>query len=526
MPEPTTTTTDTAAPAPMRANPVTRPRRRRDLAAWRIRQQALTLGIAVVDVAVMVGAVLVGYAILAAIWPALPESWRDLSLGYLHPNLHVWYKTALVAFTVVAIYTFAVHGLYRPQMLRQHGAQAALAVRAASVLSAFFYFAVWMDRTNYCIERQIVVLIAWLVSCLLFLVWRGWAVPGLLRVGLWRRRTIVLGAGKSGQFLASQRRRFDRAGFELVGFLDDNAALHGSEIGDLPVLGPIDDATLKVVLAGQPVHEAVLAISNLSHARMLELVALCKRHGLGLRVLSDRWGILADKVNVETVSGVALIGVRETPLYGLNAFLKRAGDVTGSVLLLLLLSPLLLATALAVKLTSRGPALFVQERVGLNGRHFRYYKFRSMKADNDDSQHREFVTALIRGEDVGVEDESGQKVRKIVNDPRVTRVGRFIRKYSIDELPQLWNVLRGDMSLVGPRPSLPYEVAAWDDWHRRRLAVRPGLTGLWQVSGRSEVTFDDMVVLDIWYIENWSLWLDIQILIVTPLVVIAPKGAW
>ena len=181
-----------------------------------------TVVVALVDVALMVGAVLLGYALLTVIWPLLPADWQDPS-GYLHGSLHVWYKTALVAFSIVAIYTFAVHGLYRPPTLRQRGAQAALALRAVSVLSAFFYFAVWMDRTNYCIERQIVILSAWLIACALLLTWRGVVVPRWMSVGLWRRNTVILGAGESGQFVAGQQRRFDRAGFELIGFLDDKA---------------------------------------------------------------------------------------------------------------------------------------------------------------------------------------------------------------------------------------------------------------------------------------------------------------
>jgi exopolysaccharide biosynthesis polyprenyl glycosylphosphotransferase len=200
--------------------------------------------------------------------------------------------------------------------------------------------------------------------------------------------------------------------------------------------------------------------------------------------------------------------------------LKRGVDVAGAFTLLVLALPVLLVTALAVKRDSAGPVLFRQERVGLDGRVFRIVKFRSMVVDNDDSAHAAYVSALIAGEA-----ESADGVFKLVADNRVTRVGRFIRRYSIDELPQLWNVLRGDMSLVGPRPALPREVALYDQFARQRLAVKPGLTGLWQVSGRCELTFAQMVELDLIYTKHWSLLTDLRILLKTPVVALSGRGA-
>ena len=202
---------------------------------------------------------------------------------------------------------------------------------------------------------------------------------------------------------------------------------------------------------------------------------------------------------------------------------KRMIDVSGSVAALLLLSPLLLVIAVLVKLSSKGPVLFRQIRIGQFGRSFTFLKFRSMQVSNDATIHQEYVKKLIAGgKGVG---QNG--VYKIQNDPRITRIGQFLRKTSLDELPQFWNVLKGDMSLVGPRPPLPYEADAYDIWHRRRLLhAKPGITGLWQVTGRSRTTFDEMVRLDLRYIESSSLWLDIKILLNTPAVVMAGSGAY
>ncbi len=195
---------------------------------------------------------------------------------------------------------------------------------------------------------------------------------------------------------------------------------------------------------------------------------------------------------------------------------KRLMDILGSALALLLLAPVFLLVSLLVKLGSKGPILYQQERVGQFGRPFTFLKFRSMYQNNDARIHREFMKRVIKGNHSEGESQ-GEKIYKMKNDPRITRVGRFLRRTSLDELPQFFNVLRGDMSLVGPRPPLPYECQEYDVWHRRRVfEVKPGLTGLWQVNGRSRVGFDDMVRLDLQYVREWSLWLDLKILFRTP----------
>jgi len=208
-------------------------------------------------------------------------------------------------------------------------------------------------------------------------------------------------------------------------------------------------------------------------------------------------------------------------------FVKRALDVIISLLALLSLAPLLLLIALLIKLDSPGPVLFTQERVGYDPktrrrRNFTLYKFRTMQHRADDEVHRAHVTNLIRN---GVTLGAGQQTLKLVHDRRITRVGRWLRASSLDELPQALNVLKGDMSLIGPRPALPYEVDVYEDWHKRRLEALPGITGLWQVKGRCRVSFDEMVRMDIEYIEHQSLRLDLWILLLTPWAVISGKGA-
>jgi exopolysaccharide biosynthesis polyprenyl glycosylphosphotransferase len=207
--------------------------------------------------------------------------------------------------------------------------------------------------------------------------------------------------------------------------------------------------------------------------------------------------------------------------------LKRAVDILGAIIGLILFSPIMLITSLAIKLTSRGPIIFTQNRFGKKGVRFPFYKFRSMLWNTDDQIHREYVTNLIRGDLEKInQGDRETPLYKMKSDPRVTKVGKIIRKTSIDELPQFFNVLKGEMSLVGPRPPLPYEVEKYQPWHLRRiLEVKPGITGLWQVDGRSKTSFDDMVRLDLRYVQNWSLWLDVKILLKTIRAVLRPNGA-
>jgi lipopolysaccharide/colanic/teichoic acid biosynthesis glycosyltransferase len=212
---------------------------------------------------------------------------------------------------------------------------------------------------------------------------------------------------------------------------------------------------------------------------------------------------------------------------GGTQFMKRAMDIGGSLLFVPLLVLLFVIIGALIKINSKGPVLFRQTRVGRWGKTFTFFKFRSMYDNNDPSVHRDYVTRLIAGQDVAGTNGAKQKVFKIREDPRITSVGRILRRSSLDELPQFINVLKGDMSLVGPRPPLPYEFERYEMWHRQRvMEVRPGITGLWQVSGRSKTTFDEMVRLDLQYARTWSIWLDLKILFRTPVAVLSGEGAY
>ena len=237
-----------------------------------------------------------------------------------------------------------------------------------------------------------------------------------------------------------------------------------------------------------------------------------------------------DRERAETVADSKLYSDlrRQVPAKRVSLAIKRLIDVLGSAAFLLVMSPVLAAIAIAIKLTSTGSIVFRQERLGQYGERFQCLKFRTMHTNCDAKVHQDYVQQFIAGQnDNANADASQPPVYKIKNDPRVTAVGRFLRKTSLDEIPQFWNVLAGQMSLVGPRPPVPYEFEIYDIWHRRRvLEVKPGITGLWQVSGRSRTKFDDMVRLDLRYCKSWSLWLDLKIIVATPKAVLTGEGAY
>jgi len=281
----------------------------------------------------------------------------------------------------------------------------------------------------------------------------------------------------------------------------------------------------EINLAASPITEVIHSkVVTALHDHLDHKVA--SKLIITVHVFPESW----DKNRPDRVTDVKLYPdlSQKAPKKRIPTIIKRGIDIIGSGLLLLILSPLLLAVALLIKLTSKGPVIFAQERLGQFGKRFKCLKFRTMRANNDSKIHRDYVQRFIAGKGDGQKrSDAKPAVYKIRNDPRITPIGRFLRKTSLDEFPQFWNVLVGEMSLVGPRPPVPYEFEVYDFWHRRRvLEVKPGVTGLWQVSGRSRTCFDDMVRLDLRYSQRWSLWLDLRILLATPRAVLMGDGAF
>jgi exopolysaccharide biosynthesis polyprenyl glycosylphosphotransferase len=257
--------------------------------------------------------------------------------------------------------------------------------------------------------------------------------------------------------------------------------------------------------------EVIVAVSDLSLEDTKEAVEITRRHKVTLKLVPTYYPLALNRMEWEDLNGIPILTCSSVDEQAIvTSRMKRAVDVVISALGLILIAPALSIVMAVIKITSPGPALYLQRRVGRGGREFDFYKLRTMRVDSPDAVHRDFVQGWIRPAD-----NREPPVFKLVEDDRVTPIGRFLRKFSIDELPQLYSVLIGNMSLVGPRPPLPYEVELYSEWHRRRLAVRPGITGLWQVSGRNRLSFEEMVNLDLDYIQNWSHMLDFKLLLRT-----------
>ncbi len=323
----------------------------------------------------------------------------------------------------------------------------------------------------------------------------------LRRRGRNRRSLAIVGDSPAARELMATIADHPEMGYEVAAQL---AALR------TPTVGRDFVAELADLASARRVDAVVLATDAVDRRDIVRLVGVSQFRKLAVHAVPELFGLSPAKVGLGSVGPFPLLALLQEPLRGSRRVIKRACDIAGATLAVAVLSPLMVAAAVAVRLSSPGPILFRQDRIGMDGRAFRMLKFRTMFHGAQNSSHRDLVVRLVAG--AAGPERGPNGLYKLSSDPRVTRVGRVLRRLSIDELPQLFNVLKGDMSLVGPRPPLPYEADAYDDWHRRRLDVRPGMTGLWQVSGRSTLTYDEMVRLDLAYIENWSPARDLLIL--------------
>lgn len=331
--------------------------------------------------------------------------------------------------------------------------------------------------------------------------------------GIGVTRVLIIGTGRIGDDIIQQLERQNWSEFEIVGFLDDEPAEDRYRADQYPVLGKLDDA---VDVARQYlVDEIIFALPLHAHARLANLVVRLQELAVRVHVVPDYFDLAFHAATIEEMGGIPLIGLRDSAIDGFQRVGKRLMDLLVAGIAIFFLWPVMLAVAIIIKLEDGGPILYSSARVGENGRLFYMHKFRSMVANADQLHHV-----------VNQKDENGNLFFKYANDPRITRIGRFIRRTSIDELPQFFNVLKGEMSLVGPRPELPWLVESYAPWQRKRFSVPQGITGWWQVNGRSENPMHLHTDQDLYYIQHYSLWLDIQILWRTISVVLRGRGAY
>lgn len=426
----------------------------------------------------------------------------DITILNIHP-----YHYLIVA--IIWVTVFLINSVYDPKRnyrVVDEFQTVTLSIGFSALLYAGLLYLGFRDFSRWLLVTFVLLdtflLLGWRLIARLAWRWQG--------NGREQRRAIIVGAGQVGQQVSQMLQSHANSGLEFVGYLDDNPA---ENITSLPVIGRVSD--VREIVEAYEIDDVVVAMPQQAYREMGQLVWALQDVPVHVRVVPDYFSLALYRATAEEYAGVPMINLRDPALNNVQRLIKRFVDVAVSGTMILLSAPFMIAVALAIKFDSDGPILFTQQRVGENGRIFGMYKFRSMVPDADKLLHT-----------VSKIDADGNRVFKFKNDPRITRVGHFIRRTSLDEMPQLFNVLKGDMSLVGPRPELPWLVQDYEPWQLKRFAVPQGITGWWQVNGRSDKPMHLNTEDDIYYVQNYSLWMDIYILLKTPWVVLRGKGAY
>ena len=457
--------------------------------------------------------ILINVAFAIAYWIRYNLQWlRAVDPAYLVP-FSVFIPFALIL-TTLLILTYRREGLYRLRRGTSWFDELYAIVNGTTTGIVIMVVLVFVSRPAF-YSRLIFFYAGALIVGLLSLsrLVKGMVMRRLRRRGIGVARAIIAGAGEVGRTVMRTMVAHPELGYQIVGFVDDDPAKGTTDIGRFKGLGSLDN--LPHLVQDEAIDEVIITLPWQYHRKIMAIMAQCERENVRARIVPDLFQMTLSRMSITEIAGIPLIGVKQVSIRGVNRLIKRGIDIVFSLLLLVLAAPLMGLIALAIRLDSPGPAAFGQERVGQGGKRFTCYKFRSMTMDAE--EQKELLRDL---------NEADGPIFKIKEDPRRTRVGRWLRRFSLDEFLQFYNVLRGEMSLIGPRPALPEEVAQYQPWHMRRLEVAPGITGLWQVSGRSDLPFDEMALLDIYYVEQWSLSLDLKILLRTIPTVIFGDGAY
>lgn len=429
----------------------------------------------------------------------------------------------LVVSNVLFIFIFHYFHLYKLNVFLTRSNQIVVIVKSM-VYGVFFVVIIsFFLKIPLITDSRLLIVIFFHVSIFLLFVFRVLILHPLyknvLAKNVFNKKILILGAGRSGQYFAQKVSFENSYGTKIIGFADDVMEAGTVVFNGLKVLGKSKE--LESIKEENKFDEIVICINKIDYDRLMVLIDKCKKLNISVKVTSDLFGIIPEKIFSEHYEDIPVLDVSTKVNLSVYTFVKRIVDYIGAAIGILILSPFYAITALLIKLTSEGPVFYKQVRIGKDGKPFNFYKFRSMKEISGEDVDR--VNKMIEFMKNG--NGKGEKCAdKIVNDARITGIGRFLRKYSLDEMPQLFNVFMGDMSLVGPRPCLPYEYENYNTWQKRRLSVMPGCTGLWQVSGRSEVNFNDSVIMDLYYISNVTPWLDMQLIFKTIPVMVFARG--
>lgn len=453
----------------------------------------------------------------------MPGFWIVSKVDYYFCLNHMGFCLILV---VIYISSFRFNNLYKRKILTTRYRQFILIVKA--LMGGTFVIIIFMVFSNmdyFAVYGKRLIITIFMVNLILFTLLRALLARSVYKLlakkKILQMKVLIIGGDKAGNDAAKKLENDPFADFTIVGVLDDYKEPGEKINSHYHNLGKLNE--LDKILAKHHADEILIAIDHTPYERMIHIVEKCLQTGRLVKIYSDFLHVIAQKMDVEQYSGMPVISLEQKSLKDPEWGEKRVLDIILSCVALIVLFPLFLVTAIGIKLSSRGPVVFRQKRIGKGGRPFDFYKFRSMHMGNSDLRHKQYVQNFIKKNNSCKSDDI--KVFKITDDPRIFKFGTFIRKTSIDEFPQFLNVIKGDMSLVGPRPCMDYEWECYEDWHKNRLNILPGCTGLWQALGRSSVTFEEMVILDLYYISNMSFWLDLKIVLQTFPVIFFGRGA-
>ena len=447
-------------------------------------------------------------AFFVAIW--LRPFLTGLTFPFLIPHYDIdipnWFYIVMPILWLTIFLLNSVYNSKRLYKVVDEFQSVTIAVGIAGLVMTGLLFLAFRELSRW-------LFLTFLLADWIFLI--GWRVVARLVFRIGRsaeqeQRVLIVGAGRVGRRVGEMIQKYDWMGLNLVGYLDDDPSKRG---GDLQILGHLDE--VRNIIRKKQIDDVVVALPQKAYGKINKLAITLHDLPVHVRVVPDYFSLALYRATVDDFGGLPMINLRDPALNDVQRLAKRVFDLIFGGLLFLLVSPLLFIIALLVRLDSPGPIVLRQERIGENGRLFGMYKFRSMIDGAEKLQ-----------EQVNERNEKGQLIHKRADDPRVTRIGRFLRRTSLDELPQLLNVLKGEMSLVGPRPELPWLLDQYEPWQHKRLAVPQGMTGWWQINSRAEKLMHLYTEDDLYYIQNYSLWLDIYILLKTPWVVVRGKGAY
>jgi exopolysaccharide biosynthesis polyprenyl glycosylphosphotransferase len=460
------------------------------------------------------------YILLLDVLELLTKSNHKVTIGIL--GLSSYNSFWLLIFLLpIFYYIFYYNNLYKLNIVLDRSAHTTALIKS---LLYFIPFIILFNIIvlNHSLHCTITTTFFCIVTFLLvFYIFR---VVVLKRIYLFLRRNglsrnvLIVGNGGSGELLAAKLSFENPFGINVVGFIDERLKTGEEVIGGKKVLGNITE--ISEIVNEKRINEIIIADDSSEYDELLNTLDICKGTKAHVKFTSNLFEIIPQKIFTERYAEIPIVNVSPNSNNIVMLRLKSIFDKVASFIGLIFLSPFMTIISILIKISSPGPVFYKHERIGKNGKPFMFYKFRTMNIieNDDDTERKEMMINFMKGI------ESNGSNKKVINPKRVTKIGKFLRKTSLDELPQLLNVLKGDMSLVGPRPCLPYEYENLENWQKRRFTILPGCTGMWQVTGRSEVTFQESVVLDLYYINNLSPWLDLQLLMKTVPVMLFGKG--